>query len=225
MSEQATSKQINANFFFPSSVCIVEQPDYLEPLSKLAKHYLKKHKEQYELNDLYPVHQTENFAGDPEVGSFGREIAEISWKILYDQGYDMERMSTVVSELWVQEHFKGSGHTEHVHSFGSQITGFYILEASDDSSKIVIHDPRPAKKQINLPERDIKNVSVGSSAINFNPVAGQLILINSYIPHEISRNPSNKPFRIIHFNVNVFAKQNENIDMKSKVLPIPSEVV
>jgi hypothetical protein len=45
---------------------------------------------------------------------------------------------------------------------GIQLVGFYFLDLPENSSRLVIHDPRPGKVQIDLPEYDEKNVTFAS---------------------------------------------------------------
>lgn len=195
--------QINSGFYFPSPVYVIEKKELLDQSLAIANEYLELAKSVQTLNQCYPVYASANFPDDERAGELIAFINQTSWDILNDQGYAMEGIGTHCTELWAQEHYTSSGNPEHVHGFGSQVTGFYILEAPENCSKIVIHDPRPAKRQINLPERDINQVTIGSLAINFTPSPGQLYLMNSYIPHELTRNPSDKPLKFIHFNVSI----------------------
>ena len=67
----------------------------------------------------------------------------------------------------------------------------------------MIFDPRPAKRQIGLYERDVSQVTYGSTQINFDIKAGDIIFLNSWIGHGFTPNASDKEFRFIHFNVGV----------------------
>jgi hypothetical protein len=87
------------------------------------------------------------------------------------------------------------------------MTGFYILEAPKNGSRIVVHDPRPAKRQLNLPESDNTNLTYASEKINYEVFPGDLLFINSWLPHGFSYNESNFPFKFIHFNIGVSAEQ------------------
>ena len=81
------------------------------------------------------------------------------------------------------------------------MTGFYILDAPEHSSHISLHDPRPAKRQINLPEQNMANVSMASTGVNYIPKAGMLYFLNTWVPHGFTRHGSEKPLKFIHFNV------------------------
>lgn len=189
------------DFLFASPVYLIEKQQFLETISHIAEEYLSKAKQDKELDSTFPVFFTENFASDQRTLEFSNYIAQTAWNILNTQGYAMDSYSTMVTDMWAQEHHTRSGNEEHVHGFGSQMTGFYILEAPENCSRIVVHDPRSGKKLINLPERDASKATVASLKVNYEPKAGQLYFMNSYIPHEFTRSLSEKPLKFIHFNV------------------------
>ena len=111
--------------------------------------------------------------------------------------------------MWTQEHYKFSGQDEHVHP-NMQISGFYFLDVPKNTPKVIIHDPRPSKVFSALPEVDMTQATYASTMINFTPEPGTLLLTNSWLPHSFTKNPSEKPFRFIHFNLGIVAKQQLN---------------
>ena len=134
-------------------------------------------------------------------------IAKTSFEMLAAQGFDMAHMQTDVSEFWGQEFSRGGGHIEHVHGRGVQITGFYFVDVPDNSSHPTLSDPRPGKRQINLGEADRSKATYASDHVLFDVKAGDLMMFNSWMPHGFTPNPSESPFRFIHFNVSVYPKQ------------------
>lgn len=112
-----------------------------------------------------------------------------------------------------------SGMEQHVHMFGAQIVGFYFLEAPENSSRVVFHDPRPGKVQINLPEQDQSMATVASHMINFQPKPGLLIFSNAWLPHSFTRHASDKPLKFVHFNLTVQMAQPTGL------MPAPAEVI
>jgi uncharacterized protein (TIGR02466 family) len=134
---------------------------------------------------------------------FSEFIGITAWNILNEQGYDMQDMAMSFTEMWTQEHHKHSSMDTHVHGFGSQIVGFYFLEAPEDGSLAVFHDPRSAKVQIDLPQKDINAATPASKMINFTPKPGLMIFANSWLPHSFSRHAADKPIKFVHFNLTV----------------------
>jgi hypothetical protein len=92
---------------------------------------------------------------------------------------------------------------EHIHANGAQITGFFFLETPKDCSKVVLHDPRPGKKQINIAETNSQNATAASTAIVFAPTPGMILLTNAWLPHSFSRHGAAKPIKFIHFTLGV----------------------
>jgi len=191
-------------FHFPSSVSIVDRPEFLDVITTVANEKLEEDKKlRPELDDIYPVRMTGNLFNDPRVFEFSEFVGKSAWDTLTFQGYATDSMGMFFTEMWVQEHHKHSLMEQHVHGAGSQMIGFYFLNAPEDCSKVVFHDPRAAKVQTNLPERDPLKASFGSNMINFTPEPGMLILANSWLPHSFSRHASNEPLLFVHFNLGV----------------------
>jgi uncharacterized protein (TIGR02466 family) len=189
---------------FVSTVYVIDKPEFLEPVRKVSMEYLADVKKNGpKFNPMFPVYQTSGIAHEPELAEFTSFIANSTWAILNDQGHAMNNMSTYFLEMWCQEHQKYSGHDEHTHSHGSQISGFYFIDVPKDSCMLTLHDPRPAKTQITLYEKDVAKITQASSKVNYVPKPGQMYFINSWLPHSVTRNSSKSPMRMVHFNLGV----------------------
>jgi uncharacterized protein (TIGR02466 family) len=204
--------------YFPTIVYSIKNNEFLKTVKKVSKEYLNITKKEIDLNQLYPVFQSRNFYEDARVKDFAIYVGQTAWNILQSQGLDVQNKATTFLEMWSQEHYKHSSMEQHVHGNGSQISGFYFLECPKDCSRLVIHDPRPGKTQINLPELNVNEITNSSAAINFIPEPGQLIFMNSWLPHSFSRHGSNKPIKFIHFNLSIvdnFIEPSESTDKTS----------
>lgn len=197
--------QLSADYLFASPVYWISKPEYLKTTIKVADEYLSKAKNSRPKDDLmdklYPVVMSNSFHEDKRVSALAQYIGETSWRILHEQGYAMENYELFFMDFWAQEHYMRSSNEEHVHGFGCQMTGFYILEAPEGCSSISVFDPRSAKKQINLLEQDVKQATYASLAINYPPKAGNLYFLNASLPHGFSRHGSDSPLKFIHFNL------------------------
>ena len=199
--------ELQAGFYFPTPIYTGEKPEWLNTLGNVGREYLElKKKSQSKLDKLYPVYMTDTFHTDERVREMVQYIANTGWDILNSQGYAMNEYNVVVHDFWLQDHHMHSANEEHIHPFGVQLTGFYFLECPPDCSRVIIHDPRPGKKQINLPEKDMSQVTLGSIAINFEPKPGMLMIAPAWLPHAFGRHGSKKPFRFIHFNLGIMWK-------------------
>ena len=195
--------QLQVAYHFPCPIYIIERPDFLELVNTVSEEALDVVKKAQTLNEIYPVHMTGSYFGDPRMAVFSEFVGATAWNILNEQGYAMQDKAVQFTEMWTQEHHKHSAMDAHVHGFGSQIVGFYFLETPEDCSRVVFHDPRAAKVQIDLPEQDMGLATPASKMINFTPKPGMMIFANSWLSHSFTRHIADKPIKFVHFNLTV----------------------
>jgi len=197
--------QLSVAHHFPTPIYLVERPDFLETVSAVSDEYLAVTRKAQTLNELYPVVMSGSYFGDERMKAFSEFVGMTAWNILADQGYTMQDKAVSFMEMWSQEHHKHSAMDQHVHGYGSQIVGFYFLETPDDCSRLVIHDPRAGKVQIDLPEQDMNVVSPASKMINFTPKPGLMVFMNAWLAHSFTRHAAETPIKFVHFNLSVIA--------------------
>jgi uncharacterized protein (TIGR02466 family) len=146
---------------------------------------------------------TDSYFADERVNEFTEFVGATAWNILNEQGYAMQDKAVTFMEMWTQEHHKHSSMDQHVHGYGSQITGFYFLETPEDCSRVIFHDPRAGKVQIDLPEQNMNNATAASKMINFTPRPGMMIFANAWLAHSFTRHAANTPIKFVHFNLGV----------------------
>ena len=202
-------EKMNSWEYFSSPVYTTKNESFVDSILKISNEYLDVRRSEQKFDEIYPVYQTYSFHNDLRIYNFYMWIGVNARNILDSQGYDVSNFDVVISDLWCQEHHKYSGHEIHLHS-GSILSGFYFLEHEPETSKVLIHDPRLAKVYVNLPEKNEAIVSHASNIINFEPNIGTLMITNSWLQHSITKNSSNKPFKFVHFNLNVIPKQHVN---------------
>jgi len=195
--------QLQVAYHFPCPIYLIERPDFLELVNTISEEALTKQRKDKSLDEIYPVYMTENYFGDPRMKDFSEFIGATAWNILNEQGYAMQDKAVSFTEMWTQEHHKHSSMDQHVHGYGSQIVGFYFLETPEDSSRVVFHDPRSAKVQIDLPENNMSAATPASKMINFTPKPGLMIFANSWLAHSFTRHASELPIKFVHFNLAV----------------------
>lgn len=187
--------------YFPSNLYLLDKPEYLKLATSISNEYLSKNSQK--INAMYPAIMSENMFRDPRLEEFCAYIGKTARNILTDQGYDMDSYLVYFRELWAQEHMKYSNQEEHVHGNSCQISGIYVLNKFEGSPKLLIHDPRPAKKYADLLENNVNALTVASQAVNFSPEPGTFVFFNSWLPHSFTRNESTQSFKFIHFNLAV----------------------
>lgn len=188
---------------FSCPIYSMQRPDFLEAVTTVSEEYLAVARKNQTLNDLYPVHMTENYFNEGRIRAFAEFVSGTAWNILNEQGYAMQDNVVSFMEMWSQEHYLHSAMDQHVHGYGSQITGFYFLETPENCSRVIFHDPRAGKVQIDLPEYEMANATTASKMINFEPKPGMLIFANSWLAHSFTRHSADKPIKFVHFNLGV----------------------
>lgn len=200
-------EKLNSLVYFPTSVYTIKNEVFLKDALAVFNENIKQSKKNKKpdalFSKLYPVTMTGNLYDDERMKDLCGYIGQTAWNILQAQGFAMKDKVTSFTHFWGQEHHKHSAMSEHVHPYGDQIVGFYFLEVPPDSSRIVIHDPRPGKVMVNLPEENSEIVSESSSMVTFQPEAGMLFFANSWLPHSFTRHGNLKPIKFIHFNIGV----------------------
>jgi len=195
--------QVEKYLYFPTSIYIVHRPDFLKSVMEVSEEHLNEVKEKTQKNEIYPLFMTQSYFLDPRIEEFSKYIAQTAWDILKDQGYNMTDKQTFFTEMWTQEHSKHSLMEQHTHKFGAQIVGFYFLDTPEGCSRLVIHDPRPAKTIVGLDEMNMTMATEASDMINFEPKPGMIVFTNGWLPHSFGRHAGKKPIKFVHFNLSV----------------------
>ncbi|CAB4122508.1 Conserved hypothetical protein CHP02466 [uncultured Caudovirales phage] len=195
--------QLEVAYHFPCPIYVIQRPDFLASVQEVSEEALKVAYKERDLNEIYPVYMTGSYYADPRVSAFSEFIGATAWNILSEQGYAMADKVVQFTEMWTQEHHKHSAMDQHVHGYGSQIVGFYFLETPEDGSRLLVHDPRAAKVQIDLPEEDMTMATPASKVINFEPKPGMMVFTNSWLAHAFTRHAAELPIKFVHFNLTV----------------------
>jgi uncharacterized protein (TIGR02466 family) len=195
--------QLEVAHHFSCPIYLIERPDFLETVNVVSEKALEVQRKERDLNEIYPLYMTENYFGDPRMADFTEFVGATAWNILNEQGYAMQDKAVQFTEMWTQEHHKHSAMDAHVHGYGSQIVGFYFLETPENCSRVVFHDPRAGKVQVDLPEQDMSAVTLASKMINFVPKPGLMIFANSWLSHSFTRHAADLPIKFVHFNLTV----------------------
>jgi uncharacterized protein (TIGR02466 family) len=216
--EVVKSTQLLVANHFPTMIYLIERPDFLDVVSEVSEERLEIYRgKDGQVNEIYPMVMTDNFFNDIRLKEFSEFVGGTAWNILNEQGYAMQDKSVTFTEMWTQEHHKHSLMEQHVHGYGSQIVGFYFLEAPENCSRAIFHDPRAGKMQIDLPEQNVNLATPASRMVNFEPKPGLFIFANSWLPHSFGRHAADKPIKFVHFNLAIA------IDHPQQILQQPQD--
>jgi uncharacterized protein (TIGR02466 family) len=201
--EVVQNTQLQVAYHFPCPIYLIERPDFLAKVNEVSEESLAQQHKERKMDEIYPVMMSNNYFSDSRVSDFTEFVGATAWNILNEQGYFMQDKVVQFTEMWTQEHHKHSSMEQHTHGYGSQIVGFYFLEAPENSSRVVFHDPRMGKVQIDLPETEPNLATVASKMINFEPKPGLFIFANAWLAHSFTRHAADKPIKFVHFNLTV----------------------
>ena len=189
--------------YFATPVYITQQPQFLEVVKAIAADSITQVHGDKKPDKIHPVRMSGNMLEDERIAPFAEFIANTAWNILASQGFAMDGFSTSFTELWCQEHYQTSSMEYHTHPGGNFLVGFYFLDVPDGAPPVVIHDPRPGRVMLSLPEADPSQATLSSTMINFKPQPGMVMFAPAWLAHSFGRNASKKPFRFVHFNLTV----------------------
>lgn len=195
--EQTKNNDFDEIELFTTPVYVGNFLEDVETVKKVAEDKIY-HTEQTTLENSK---MSGSFFHDERIFDFAKSILQSSWDILDRQGHLMENYQTVYESMWLQTHAKNSYMPQHTHSGNNQLVGFYFLEVPEQSTQLLLHDPRIGKTQINLDEKDITQLTNASLYTVLNPQVGQLILTPAWLAHSFTPNQSNSPVKFVHINI------------------------
>jgi uncharacterized protein (TIGR02466 family) len=183
--------------YFSSPIYREERPEWVEETVKHSeKHYADT--KQHVGEDAVVV-QTGPMDKDLDLAYLTSYFRDKGVSILKEQGYLTDEYEFYVSGMWGQEFACTGSNIMHVHG-DSQISGFYFLDVSEGGSYPIFDDPRSGKRMADLQAAPSDELTMASPYIHFNNVqAGTLLLFNSWLPHMITQNQSEKKTKFIHF--------------------------
>ena len=194
---------LNELHYFVTPIYITKQPQFLETMKAAAADSIKQIHGKTKPDKIHPVLMSGNMLEDPRVEEFASFVGITAWNILSSQGYAMDNFNTVFTEMWCQEHYQTSSMDYHAHPGNNFLVGFYFLDTPEECPPAVIHDPRPGRVMLDLPQTDARQATLASTMINFKPEPGMIMFAPAWLAHSFGRNPSKAPFRFVHFNLTV----------------------
>lgn len=112
--------------------------------------------------------------------------------------FDFPKGSLKMNSMWVNIMRPGAQHTAHIHPH-SVISGTYYLQTPPGCSSIKFEDPRLGFF-MNAPVVKSSGKKTNQRYVSLQPRAGDLILFESWLRHEVPRNETKKPRLSVSFN-------------------------
>jgi uncharacterized protein (TIGR02466 family) len=142
------------------------------------------------LNDLawrMPAFAALERALDPLVAAFARDLA-----------FDLARRKLRANALWVNVLEPGGAHSGHIHP-QSVISGTVYIDVPPGASALRFEDPRLAM-MMHAPQRKQTARRDQQSFITVAPAAGDVVLWESWLRHEVTPNAADRARISVSFN-------------------------
>lgn len=112
--------------------------------------------------------------------------------------YDIKKNSLRINSMWLNIMYPGAQHTAHIHPH-SVISGTYYVQTPPGSSCIKFEDPR-LSCFMNTPQVKTSAKKTNQRFVSLTPKAGDIVLFESWLKHEVPRQTGTKPRISISFN-------------------------
>jgi uncharacterized protein (TIGR02466 family) len=140
-----------------------------------------------DLHCRYPSFAAFEEAMQSHVNAFGKA-----------QGWNLNECELKMTHLWVNIMPKNTYHTLHLHPH-SVVSGAYYVKTPADSVPLKIEDPRMAF-YMNAPLRENRTLATENLYHQVAAKAGDFVLFESWVRHEVPPNQSQKPRISLSFN-------------------------
>lgn len=124
---------------------------------------------------------------DPQVKAFAEHLQ-----------MDLGRRKLVMTSLWLNIMPRGVVHSMHIHPL-STISGTYYVQTPKKSSALKFEDPRLVNFMASPPRKSHARPE-NQRFISLQPQAGQVILFESWMRHEVPPNTSSQDRISVSFN-------------------------
>ena len=138
------------------------------------------------------------FVNSPTFAELGKKIDLHVKAYLEDLGYETDLNELILNTMWVNCMPKGSYHTMHIHP-QSVISGTYYVETPPGSGAIKFQDPR-SFAFMNSPKLKKSAPAEMQRFFTIQPKAGEVVLFESWLNHEVTENTSSKARVSVSFN-------------------------
>ena len=112
--------------------------------------------------------------------------------------YPLNKNNLKLNTMWVNIMPSGAFHTSHIHP-QSVFSGTYYIDTPDGASALKFEDPR-LSQFMNSPQPRLKARKSNLRFFSLQPKAGDVVLFESWLKHEVPQNQSKRPRISISFN-------------------------
>ena len=183
---------------FPTMIYIKDFPDseklnkYLEP--KIIQ-WSQQDKGEQKTN-AGGWHSTTDMNQKEEYDPLTRELFNMQEEIYQKENLEKK---PVLGNMWANINYPGCFNRPHIHP-NSLFSGVYFVKTPQNSGNFMIYDPRPGV-QMAMPNRKKGKLPPELwREVHYEPVAGRIIMFQSWLWHEVKPNESNDTRISVSFN-------------------------
>ena len=194
------------NLLFPTPVWTINLDNY-NKINEQMYSYIKSNQTNDEIgiskSNVKGWHSKDFNLSEKDPQNFITFILPAIEKVMNDMGWDKEKQTAKISNMWAIINTGGAANLRHQHG-NSTISGAYYVKAPNNCGDIVFYDPRPAPiySYPNVNKVNFLNAQVNG----ISPKEGALILFPSFLDHSVNENNSNKERIVISFNIKLNMK-------------------
>jgi uncharacterized protein (TIGR02466 family) len=142
---------------------------------------------------LTQLHQT-----SPNFGDLEKRLRPHMRKMIAKLEWDLMNGKIQMTTCWANSMGKGTHHTMHIHPH-CVLSGVYFVDCPAGSSPFKLEDPRMSKMMA-APPRKMSCQIRNKNYIEFRPKAGDFIIFESWMKHEVPPHRGDKPRLSVSFN-------------------------
>lgn len=130
--------------------------------------------------------------------SLQKKIDPHVYKFAKSLDYNLKKSDLTLNSMWVNIMPPGASHTAHIHP-QSVISGTFYIDVPAEASAIKFEDPRLGFF-MNSPMQKSKPKLPNLRFFSIQPKAGEVVLFESWLRHEVPLNQSKNPRISVSFN-------------------------
>lgn len=135
---------------------------------------------------------------DPEFNALVKVLDKHAAAFARELHLDLERRKLKLDSIWINVLEPNGVHTSHIHPH-SVLSGTYYVEVPNNASALKLEDPRHAMMMA-APKRSEDAPEAERTFVYVAPKAGEVLMWESFIRHEVTMNQARKSRISVSFN-------------------------
>ena len=186
-------------YHFPTSIYLKDLPNPAELNQYLEQQVVKWSQEDkgVKKTNVNGWHSTTDMNIKKEYNVLTKELFAMQEEIFVKEFLTPK---PVLGNMWANINYPGGYNRPHLHP-NTLFSGVYWIKTPIKSGNLMLYDPKPGS-QITMPNRETKEGLPSSlwREVQYEPVAGRIIMFPAWLWHEVKPNESNDIRISVSFN-------------------------